>query len=247
MTIEGIVDTAFKNKISILAITDHNNDKNVGAAIEYGVKYAAQILILPGVEITTANGHVLVYFAPEKAGSVRDLLAVIKIVGDRGAADSHTTYSMADVIAEAERMGGLCIAAHIDRDRTGFETLAPGYPNWKGDIIRTSGLYGLEFDDQMHLPWYSYDDEPTPQGAERKKLLLARAAVPGLAPRARLAAVQNSDSHSLTAFASQSASRTLTRFKMNELSFEGFRTALIDTAARVRAIAIIPPAISRVL
>jgi predicted metal-dependent phosphoesterase TrpH len=34
MTVEAIIDTAFNNRVSILAITDHNSDKNVVAAIE---------------------------------------------------------------------------------------------------------------------------------------------------------------------------------------------------------------------
>ena len=247
MTVTAIIDAAVKNKISLLAITDHNSATNLAQAMEYATKYAGQLLVLPGAEITTAHGHVLVYVAPERADSIRDLLALVKIVGQRGSRDSHTALSMADVIAEAERVGGICIAAHIDRDKTGFETLAQGYPNWKKDVICSSGLYGLEFDDTSRLSWYSTDDEPTPYGAERKKLLQVRSSVPGLAARTRLAALQNSDAHSLAGFTTQSAKRTLTRLKMNELTFDGFRTALIDPDARVRAESTVPTAIPRVL
>ena len=247
MTVESLIDTAATKGISLLAITDHNNDANVLRAVDYAIKYAGQLLVLPGVEVTTAHGHLLVYFAPEKADSVRDLLAIIKIIGKRGSRDSHTALSMADVIGEAERMGGISVAAHIDRDKTGFETLVKGYPNWKKDVICSSGLYGLEFDDSTHLCWYSRDDEPTPDGAERRKLVQARSLTPGLAARTRLAAIQNSDSHDLANFSAQPGNRTLTRLKMNHLSFDGFRTALVDSGARVRVIATIPPAIPRVL
>jgi len=247
MTVEALIDTAFSSKLSILAVTDHNSDANLHRALEYATKYTGQLLVLPGVEITTAHGHLLVVFAPEKADGVRDLLAVIRIVGQRGARDSHTTLSMADVIGEAERLGGLCIAAHIDRSQTGFETLAKGYPNWKKDIICSSGLYGLEFDDPNRLMWYSPDDEPTPDGGERKKHLHARSQIPAIAARCRLAAIQNSDAHALVDFTTQHTKRFLTRFKMNDLSFEGLRTALIDPEARVRAVATIPSAVPRVL
>jgi predicted metal-dependent phosphoesterase TrpH len=78
MTVEAIVDTAAKIGIRILAITDHNSDANTAKSIEYAQKYAGQILLLPGGEITTANGHLLVYFAPSESASVRNLWGKIK-------------------------------------------------------------------------------------------------------------------------------------------------------------------------
>lgn len=247
MTVEALIDGAVQDGVSIIAITDHNSDKNLTKATEYAARYATQLLLVPGAEITTAHGHLLVYSAPGKPEAIRDLLAIIKIVGRPGSRDSHTTLSMADVIREAERLGAISVAAHIDRTKTGFEALANGYPNWKKDIICSSGLYGLEFDDPQHLGWYSADDEPTPDGAERKKLVLARLRSPASVGRSRLAAVQNSDAHTLADFRSQHTNRFLTRFKMNDLSFEGLRTAFIDPEARVRAVATIPPAVPRVL
>jgi hypothetical protein len=171
MTIEAIVDTAVKLGIRILAITDHNNDANTGKSVAYAQKYTGQILVVPGVEVTTAHGHLLVYFAPSEAANVRNLLGKINLVGKLGDADAHTAMSMADVIKEAERLGGICIAAHIDRAKSGFETLAQGYPNWKKDIILSPALYGLEFDDAAKLMWYSDNDEPTSNGAEWADLI----------------------------------------------------------------------------
>jgi hypothetical protein len=244
MTVEAIIEAAVAKGISLLAITDHNSDCNTQASIQYAQKYGGQVLVLPGVEVTTAHGHLLAYFPPERMTSVRDLLARIKLVGQPGGRDSHTEMSMTTVIHEIEDLGGVAIAAHIDRAKTGFEAIASGYPNWKKDILTASGLYGLEFDDARHLPWYSADDEATPEGAERKKLLSARAASGVTAARPVVAALQNSDAHSLGEF---KARPELTRFKMNELSFDSFRTALIDSGARVRPTATIPPTIPRVI
>jgi len=92
-----------------------------------------------------AKTHLLAYFPPESAGSVRDLLARINVVGQPGERDSHTQMSMATVVHEIETLGGVAVAAHIDRPKTGFELLVNGYPNWKKDIISASGLYGLDF------------------------------------------------------------------------------------------------------
>jgi len=203
--------------------------------------------VLPAVEITTAHGHVLVYFAPRDAGNIRNLLAKIDIKGPLGEPDSHTAMSMADVIREAERLGGISIAAHIDRVKTGFEMLATGYPAWKGDIINSSGLYGLECDDAANLIWYTENDDSTATGAERKKLLAARGGVSALIGRASLAHLQGSDAHTLAQFTTGRADKLLTRFKLNELSFDAFRTALSDCEARVRAVATIPKSLPRIL
>jgi len=82
--------------------------------------------------------------------------------------------SMADVIAEADKLGPLCLAAHIDRTGTGFEMLAEGYPNWKQDILLSTGLYGIEVDDSSHLPWFSQDDECGDAGGQRRAVALKR-------------------------------------------------------------------------
>ena len=247
MTVEGIIDSAVRQKISVLAITDHNTDTNLDAALAHSAKYSEKLLLIPGVEITTAHGHLLAYFPPEQSRRVRDLLATLKIQGLPGSRDSHTAMSIADTVDEVERLGGLCIAAHIDREKTGFEVMVPGYPNWKKDLLARSGLYGLEFDASEHLVWYSTDDEGTPAGAERRKLTASRGAATPTAARIALAAVQNSDAHSLADFDEQHAKRSLTRLKMTDLSFEAFRLALVDPEARVRAVATIPRAFPRVL
>jgi hypothetical protein len=247
MTVEAIIDAAVKMGIKLIAITDHNSDVNTAKSISYAQKYTGHILVLAGVEITTSHGHLLAYFPPEQAARVRNLLAKINIVGEYGEQNSHTAMSMADVIKEVELQGGVCIAAHIDRVKTGFEMVVAGYPNWKKDIMLSSGLYGLEFDDPANLNWYSYLDDTSQNGIERKKIAKAREQSPQLAGRTRLANVQGSDAHSLNNFVTGRTGKILTRFKLNELSFEAFRIALADAEARVRAVATIPRSIPRIL
>lgn len=247
MTVEAIVDEAVKLGIRILAITDHNADTNTKQSIEYAQKYAGQLLVLAGVEISTANGHLLVYAAPDKAISIRNLLGKINLVGNPGDQDAHTAMSMADVIKEAAHLGCVSIAAHIDRPKSGFEMFTPGYQNWKKDVLLSAGLYGLECDDAGHLAWYSDMDEATDNGANRKKLFAARASTPATIGRPELAHVQGSDAHSLKAFVDGRAGKLLTRFKLNELSFDAFRVALTDPDARVRALATIPRSLPRIL
>lgn len=246
MTPQAIVDSAVAQGLSVIAITDHNSDKNVDVALEHAQQYAGRLLVLPGVEVTTAHGHLLVYFAPERTDDLAKFLSRLDLIGAMGSENTRTAKSMADVIAEAERLGGICIAAHIDREKTGFHMFAPGFQNWKRDIITSVGLYGVECDAKENLCWYSETDEAGSAGAERRKLLEARALVPGLKARHHLAHVQDSDSHSMAQFQNPSPDKPWTRVKLTELSFGALRIALIDPTARVRASASVPRAIPRV-
>lgn len=248
MTSEAIVDSAVSQHLSVIAITDHNSNANVQKAVDYArEKHGNKILVLPGVEVTTAHGHLLVYFRPERAADLAKFLARLDLTGDMGAENTRTAKSMADTIAEAERFAAISIAAHIDREKTGFEAFAAGFQNWKRDIITSPGLYGLECDTVDALTWYSEHDEPGSAGAERKKILAARRSVSGLSGRHHLAHLQGSDSHSMKQFEHQKSDKPWTRIKLTECSFEALRLALIDPTARVRAKGVIPRSVPRIL
>ena len=63
MTPEAIVDSAVRQSLAVIAITDHNSNVNVERAIIYATEnYGGYILVLPGVEVTTAHGHLLSLF-----------------------------------------------------------------------------------------------------------------------------------------------------------------------------------------
>lgn len=247
MTPEAIVDSAERQGLSVIAITDHNSNVNVQRAIDHAQeKYVGRILVLPGVEITTAHGHLLAYFAPDRTADLAKLLSRLDLIGEMGADNTRTAKSMADTIAEVERLGGICIAAHIDRENTGFDVFAPGFQNWKKDIITSPGLYGLECDAVDALLWYSENDEAGSAGVDRKKMLTSRQLVHGLSARHHLAHVQGSDSHSMKRFEHQDPSKPWTRIKLAELSFNALRVALVDPTARVRASVSVPRSIPRV-
>ncbi|MCP3999152.1 MAG: PHP domain-containing protein [bacterium] len=196
MTVEAIIDEAMIEGISLIAITDHNNDLNVLPALDYAAQYAGEILVIPGLEVTTAHGHLLLYFSPDQAELVGDLLGILRLEGKRGVQGTHTKKSMADVIGEADRLGGICVATHIDRPKTGFEMLSQSYPRLeKRHHYQSRTVFGLEFDDLVNLNWYSPADRTV--GGERKVLLKARKQVQPVEGRFRLAPVQNSDAHTL--------------------------------------------------
>lgn len=106
MTPEAIVDSAIKQGLRVIAITDHNSNKGVERAITHAQQhYAGHILVLAGVEVTTAHGHLLVYFAPDRQADLAKFLSRIDLVGEMGDDNTRTAKSMADTIAEAERLG----------------------------------------------------------------------------------------------------------------------------------------------
>jgi len=247
MTPEAIVDSAVRQRLKVIAITDHNSYLNVQRAIDHAQSnYAGQIFVLAGVEVTTAHGHLLVYFAPERVADLAKFLAKLDLIGEMGADNTRTAKSMADTIAEAEKLGAICVAAHIDRQKTGFEAFAGGFQNWKRDIINSPGLYGLECDSVDALVWYSENDEAGSAGAERKNIFTGRRQVGGLSARLHLAHLQGSDAHSMKAFETQVPDKPWTRVKLTELSFNAVRLALIDPTARVRASASVPRTIPRI-
>jgi hypothetical protein len=248
MTPEAIVGSAARQGLRIIAITDHNSNVNVQRAIDHAQEnYAGQILVLPGIEVTTSHGHLLAYFAPDRSGDLVKFLSRLDLIGEMGADDTRTAKSMADTIAEVEKLGGICIAAHIDREKTGFDVSAPGFQNWKKDIITSPGLYGLECDAVDALLWFSEHDEAGSAGVERKKMLTARQLAQGLSARHDLAHVQGSDAHSMKQFEHQDPSKPWTRIKLAEFSFNALRVALVDPKARVRACASVPRSIPRIL
>lgn len=247
MTTDNIVDSAIQQGLSVIAITDHNSNLNVQKAVDYAKSnYQGKILVLPGVEVTTAHGHLLVYFDPDQTANLSKFISRIDLIGEMGADNTRTSMSMSNTIKEAYELGGICIAAHIDRSKTGFEMFASGFQNWKKDIIISPGLYGLECDSKEALLWYSEFDEDGQAGVERRKLFIARQSVPELAARSQLAHIQGSDSHSMGQFEYQSTNKTWTRIKLAELSFNSLRVALVDPTARVRNYTSMPRSTPRI-
>jgi len=61
MTPEAIVKAAISDGLSLIAITDHNEISNVEAALKAAEGTA--LYVVPGIELTTPEGHLLVYFA----------------------------------------------------------------------------------------------------------------------------------------------------------------------------------------
>ena len=59
-TPQNIVDTAISKGLKVISITDHNEILNSLSAIQYAAD--KDILVIPGIELSTTQGHLLLYF-----------------------------------------------------------------------------------------------------------------------------------------------------------------------------------------
>jgi DNA polymerase III alpha subunit (gram-positive type) len=79
MTPEAIVYTAIEKSLNIISITDHNEIQNSNTAITHS--QGKDILVIPGIEVSTTQGHLLVYFDPFK--NLRDFFGKLTISVDK--------------------------------------------------------------------------------------------------------------------------------------------------------------------
>ena len=76
--------------MSVIAITDHNSNKNVQRTIDHAQQnHAGKILVLPGVEVTTSHGHLLVYFASDQTAALTKFISRLDLVGEMGEDNSE--------------------------------------------------------------------------------------------------------------------------------------------------------------
>jgi predicted metal-dependent phosphoesterase TrpH len=78
-----------RTSIRVIAITDHDTVSGVNEALDLAGKFDLQVI--PGIEITCAEGHVLGLFVNQVIPAGLSLVETVKRVGD---------------------LGGICIAAH---------------------------------------------------------------------------------------------------------------------------------------
>lgn len=75
--------------LDVIAITDHDEIDGALEALALAPKYGIEVI--PGCEITTADGHLLAYFITERVPAHRSLVETIEYVA---------------------QLGGICVAAH---------------------------------------------------------------------------------------------------------------------------------------
>lgn len=238
MTPEAVIDRAVMEALSIVALTDHNEIANVPRAV--AAASGKPVFVIPGVELSTPQGHLLVYFE-----DYRDLEAFYGKLdfADRGKPDSRCQTGILDCLHLIDPAKGFAILAHVDGEK-GFEKTVKGNPPYKSDVIAHPVLLAIELRSVQSSISYSASD-PDQQRAESGK---KRIAILGLGERQSLARVLFSDSHTLVALGKNAQGKSkLTRIKMDSPSFNGVRIALQDADARIRLEDEIPQSVPYIL
>jgi histidinol phosphatase-like PHP family hydrolase len=235
MTPSSVVYAAHREGLALIAITDHNEISNVADAIRDARSIGVHVI--PGVELSTPQGHLLCYLPSLDA--LQKFYSSLTIV-DRGLPTSRCQQAIVDCLTILNRHGGFGILAHVAA-QSGFETEVPGASPHKLDVICHPALLGIELKSAASEVAFGYGD-PDPARARmgRERLHL------GL--KQHLARVLNSDAHTLTALGRNAESlQRVTRYKMDAPSFSALRLALEDADARVRLEDHIPQSIPQVL
>ncbi|GAB3852586.1 hypothetical protein GCM10027610_081150 [Dactylosporangium cerinum] len=112
-----IVDAAIAAGLDAIAVTDHNTadwcDRMAEAARD------TPLVVLPGVELSTAEGHLLaIWEEGTPAQIVEDVLVELKILrADHGDLHKALSTGFAETARTVAARGGLAIAAHADREK----------------------------------------------------------------------------------------------------------------------------------
>ncbi len=231
MTPENIVDTSIENNLSIISITDHNEINNSKKAISYSED--KNILVIPGIEISTTQGHLLVYF--EEFSELRKFYGKLNISDDK----QRCSQGIVECLDLAKQFGGIGVLAHIELE-SGFEKMIGRFSDVIKDIYIHSSLCALEISKKSSLNYYTDSDDSN----ERKILVKARREKLQLPVDHILPKLMSSDSHSLDKLGvNAEGDKKLTRIKIDSLSFDAFKNALISHESRIRLEDCIPNSI----
>jgi ABC-type lipoprotein export system ATPase subunit len=210
--------------IDCVAVTDHNTSgwiDRLQSALSEMEKDDPPVIgyrpltLFPGIEITTSDSlHILAIFSPKTSKSTLDGLLHGKLkISNEGAltAELMFTEGASTVVDHIHEMGGLAIAAHVERPNgllQGASAGGPFKPSKPGRVIDDilPKLDGMEFQ--------SLECEPYRHFASRIN---------------HLALVAGSDAHTRA-----SAGDRFTWVKMSEPSFDGLRLALLDPESAIR-------------
>jgi predicted metal-dependent phosphoesterase TrpH len=112
MTPQAIVDTAIEKGLGMISITDHNEILNSNTAITHA--QGKNIFVIPGIEVSTTQGHLLLYFPT--FNDLRNFHGKLIISPDKKTCQN----GIVQCPDFAQQYNGLGVLAHIELD-SGFE------------------------------------------------------------------------------------------------------------------------------
>jgi ABC-type cobalamin/Fe3+-siderophores transport system ATPase subunit len=221
----AIVETAMREGLAIISLTDHNEISNVHVAVEAG--RAAGLLVIPGVELSTPEGHLLCYVPT--ADALERFFNRLQIA-DRRTANCRCQTGALQCLELIAAEGGFGVLAHVDLDGA-FEANVRRFTPAKLDILCHPALEGFEVTRADCPILYDRSDAD----ADRKSAALERIRRANLGSEQYLARILNSDAHTLNAVGrNANRDQRITRYKMEAPSFEGLRLAFKTSDTRIR-------------
>lgn len=221
-TPQAIVDLAITKGLKLISITDHNQWLNSLVAIQYAV--GKEILVVPGIEVSTTQGHLLLYF--ETAELLQQFYGSLTFDADK----SICNQSIVECLQRAEQLGGIGVLAHITLD-SGFEKTIGRFGPHMEAIFQSRCLMGLEITRKEDAFLYTDADV----NSEHKHLLEIWRGVNDNKLHRDFAKLMSSDSHELAKLGSNiDGNNRLTRIKMSSLTFRSFKLALMSSESRIR-------------
>lgn len=234
------VEAAVDNDIAFLAITDHNSVRSVRDALK--AAEGTGVYVVPGIEISTQDGHLLALFDPDEMDRLEALAApgTLKL-RDLSPTEQRSDRSMLDLVEDIGRLGGIAIPAHVDAGNGAGSRLSPAAMT---DLLTSPALAALEFATPEALRvWFSEEDPDE----NRRAAWIARQKISELKDRG-LGRVMSSDAHAPDKVGRDRKSRTLTRLRVDSPSFVALRNAIaLNPKARCKAETILPASYPRVL
>lgn len=117
---DEFLQAAVNARLDAVVVTDHHTTVNAWQLLD--ASDGDGIQILPGMELTTRDGHLLVMFDPSRGASAsRALLEEVGLPeSEQGNGSFVLQIPMLDVVVAASALGAFCIPAHIDRWPNGF-------------------------------------------------------------------------------------------------------------------------------
>lgn len=221
-TPQAIVDLAISKGLKVISITDHNQWLNSMAAVQYAVD--KDILVVPGIEVSTTQGHLLTYF--ETADLLQQFYGSLTFNADK----SICNQSIVDCLQRTEQLGGIGVLAHITLD-SGFEKTIGRFGPHMEAIFQCRCLMGLEITRKEDAGLYTDADDST----DHKHLLEVWRGVNDNKLHRDFAKLMSSDSHELAKLGNNiNGNNRLTRIKMASLTFRSFKLAFLSSESRVR-------------
>lgn len=156
---DGIMARVAALGIDLIAVTDHNTIQGIKPSRLAAEKF--DIIVLPGVEVSTAEGHLLAIFDLEKPSEEIDAWLTqlgfppAKRGDDQALAGGDKPISMIDVCERIENEGGVAIAAHVCTKSIGFWETLKTRGALRAKIHACRHLRGLEVTDKGQIRFVS--------------------------------------------------------------------------------------------